>query len=145
MRKVKTKPPDGYKPSSKILYALSNDIDANSVGFVDIADLRALEAEDRVSIATLPRSPNLTKQKERKSFLCLRQWITRRRRSNRRPNLATSTKHSAQGYYLEIHRPKPLRTFSTALPHRRLYSHYLHRSSLYAKPCKDFYVAVLVR
>uniref|UniRef100_A0A0K0D7Q4 Uncharacterized protein n=1 Tax=Angiostrongylus cantonensis TaxID=6313 RepID=A0A0K0D7Q4_ANGCA len=45
IRKVSIKPLDGYKLSPNTLYALSTDIDSNSIGFVDVEELRALEGE----------------------------------------------------------------------------------------------------
>ncbi|KAE9418088.1 hypothetical protein Angca_000838 [Angiostrongylus cantonensis] len=105
IRKVSIKPLDGYKLSPNTLYALSTDIDSNSIGFVDVEELRALEGEDRVSITTLPCAPKRVERKGRKSFLFLRKWILRRR-STRRGYPATSMKHSTQGRHLEIYRSK---------------------------------------
>lgn len=109
--------PNGLEPPP-------NDFDANSVGFVDIEELRALEDSDCISVVSVPVLPHSVPV-QRKPFASLRKWIPRRRRTTSRgyDNLASTIKRSSQDHYREIYRPRKSSMFdapsvsSIALPY----------------------------
>ncbi|VDL82184.1 unnamed protein product [Nippostrongylus brasiliensis] len=89
-----------------------SDFDANSVGFVDIEELRALEEYDRVSVVSVPVLPLVTK---RKSFASLRKWMPRRRSvaAYGYDNLATTAKQSDE--YRDIYRVRKASSVSSVV------------------------------
>uniref|UniRef100_A0A7I4YFI4 Uncharacterized protein n=2 Tax=Haemonchus contortus TaxID=6289 RepID=A0A7I4YFI4_HAECO len=92
----------------------SSDFDTDSLGFVDIEELRKLEELECASVISVPVLP---KTAERTSFATLRKWIPRQRckTSHGYDNLGTAIEYPVQSRSRELCRPrKVLRSLSTS-------------------------------